>query len=191
MLTNKWKGSFGLPLVAVAALTLAACNDTSNQPGNTDGTTDDTVGQTVPGQAVPGQPTTQGSADVGEVDRDVNNDVNNDVANNDVGDRVTNELSRPYDLAGRSIETEQGEHLGQITKLVTDDVQNVYAVIEMDGANQTPDSSGTMMVDIDSIDQTRNALVLMSQKANLKPYEPEKYKPLGAQTPPPQGQTVQ
>ena len=35
MLTNKWKGSFGLPLVAVAALTLAACNDTSNQPGNT------------------------------------------------------------------------------------------------------------------------------------------------------------
>jgi hypothetical protein len=183
MLTKKWKGLSGVSLVALAALTLAACNDNSSQPG---GTTDDTVGQTVPGQAVPGQPTTQGSARVGEVDRDVNNAP----ADTDVADRLTNELDQPYRLTGRSIETEDGEHLGQITKLVTDEVQNVYAVIEMEDANQTAETD-SMVADIDDIDQTGTELVLMSQKADLKPYEPENYKPLGAQTPPPQGQTVQ
>jgi hypothetical protein len=182
MLERKGKGLAALPLVALAALTLAACNDTS-QPGNTNDT-NDTVGQNVPGQALPGDSDTT----VGEVDRDVNNGVNSGPNSGSTGDtladRVTNELDRPYNLAGRSIETTQGEHLGQITELVTDDAQNVYAVIELDGADKTPANSGSMVVDIDNIDRTRNELVLMSQKADLEPYVPEKYKPLGAPTEP-------
>jgi hypothetical protein len=190
MLKRKGKGLAALPLVALAALTLAACNDTS-QPGNTNDT-NDTVGQNVPGQALPGDSDTT----VGEVDRDVNNGVNDTLADaksrgNGIADRVTNELDRPYNLAGRSIETTQGEHLGQISKLVTDDAQNVYAVIELDGADKTPANSGSMVADIDDIDRTRNELVLMSQKADLEPYVPDKYKPLGVEPPQPQDPTVQ